>query len=78
MFQIDEFKSELKLPNEYEEKVKNWLNNDQTLFKQIKNQVLLMKPYLNKQFLCILKYSGCRKYSNYTINLCMKKWYTIH
>ena len=42
MFTIEEVFSEMKLPKQYENKVKGWLNNDDKVFSQIKKQVLII------------------------------------
>jgi hypothetical protein len=43
MFKIDEFYGEMIIPIEYENKVKKWLNNDETLVAKVKNQVWIKK-----------------------------------
>ncbi len=41
IFDIEELHGELMMPTEYEIKLKEWLNNDDELFSQIRNQVIM-------------------------------------
>jgi hypothetical protein len=41
IFDIEELHGELMMPTEYEVKLKEWLNNDDELFSQIRNQVIM-------------------------------------